>query len=210
MKITIWSDFVCPFCYIGVTHLEKALKDYKDKVEIEYKSFQLEPGAKYEPNKTYQEVMMERKGLSKNDVDGMFHHVDMMAKKAGLHYDFENMKLTDTFLAHRLFQYAKEENKGYAYFDRLYKAFFEEGILISDKEALKKIAHNLELDQDTVTKILADDNAYEDVVNSDIQMARQIGVQGVPFFVFNNKYAISGAQPVEAFQQVLSKVKNES
>ena len=212
MKITIWSDFVCPFCYIGATHLEKALKNFEhaDEVEIEYKSYQLEPGAKYEPGKTYIQAMMDRKNASEEQITQMTDQVTQMANQTGLNYNFEDMKLTDTFPAHRVFQYAKTEGKGYAFFDQMYKAFFLNGELIDDVELLVQVGASVGLEESRIREILADEKEYDAEVVNDIFEASQIGVQGVPFFVFNNKYAVSGAQPVEAFEQVLKQVYDES
>lgn len=212
MKITVWSDFVCPFCYIGATHLEKALENFEhaDEVEIEYKSYQLEFGAKYEPEKTYLQAMVDRKNSTTEQMQQMVDQIGNMAKEAGLNYNFEDMKLTDTFPAHRVFQYAKEEGKGYEYFDKLYEAFFINGELISDADVLKRIGTEIDLDANRIGEILENDKEYDKQVVLDIQEAGQIGVQGVPFFVFNNKYGVSGAQPVEAFEQVLNQVHAES
>lgn len=211
MKITIWSDFVCPFCYIGATHLEKALENFEhaDEVEIEYKSYQLEPGAKYEPEKTYLQAMIDRKGTSAEQMQQMIDQVGGMAKEAGLDYNFDEMKLTDTFPAHRVFQYAKEEGKGYEYFDKLYEGFFLNGKLISDVDYLRSVGVEIGLDENRIGEILENDKEYDSQVVRDIQEAGQVGVQGVPFFVFNNKYGVSGAQPVEAFEQVLNQVYAE-
>ena len=211
MKITIWSDFVCPFCYIGATHLEKALENFEhaDEVEIEYKSYQLEPGATYEPEKTYLQAMIDRKNASEAQMQQMLDQVDEMASNAGLNYNFDDMKLTDTFPAHRVFQYAKEEGKGYEYYDKLYEAFFLNGELISDAEVLKRISSEIGLDEDRVGEILDNEKAYDKEVVLDIYEASQVGVQSVPFFVFNNKYGVSGAQPVEVFEQVLTQVHEE-
>lgn len=211
MKITIWSDFVCPFCYIGATHLEKALEnfDHADDVEIEYKSYQLEPGAQYEPEKTYMQAMIDRKGASEEQMQQMVDQIDEMATNAGLNYNFEDMKLTDTFPAHRVFQYAKEEGKGIEYYNKLYEAFFLNGELISDATVLKRIGTEIGLDETRIEEILENEKEYDKEVVSDIYEASQVGVQGVPFFVFNNKYGVSGAQPVEVFEQVLTQVHEE-
>ena len=211
MKITIWSDFVCPFCYIGATHLEKALEnfDHADEVEIEYKSYQLEPGAQYEPGKTYLQTMIDRKGASEEQMQQMIAQIDEMATNAGLNYNFEDMKLTDTFPAHRVFQYAKEEGKGIEYYNKLYEAFFLNGELISDAAVLKRIGSEIGLDETRIEEILEDEKAYDKEVVSNIYEASQVGVQGVPFFVFNNKYGVSGAQPIEVFEQVLTQVHDE-
>lgn len=211
MKITIWSDFICPFCYIGATHLEQALENFEhaDEVEIEYKSYQLDPNAKYEPGKTYNEMMMDQKGISSEQITQMNQRVNIMAIEAGLDYDFDSMKLTDTFPAHRVFQYAKEEGKGIPYFNKLYEAYFTNGELISDADILKRVISEIGLDAERAQEILDNDKENDAKVVQDIYEASQVGVQGVPFFVFNNKYGVNGAQPVETFEQVLSQVHEE-
>lgn len=211
MQITIWSDFVCPFCYIGATHLEQALENFEhaDEVAIEYKSFQLEPGATYEPDKTYLEAMVDRKNVSEEQIQQLIDQLDEMATNAGLEYNFDDMKLTDTFPAHRVFQYAKEEGKGIEYFNKLYEAYFTNGELISDPNFLTQVAAEIGLDENRVREILKNEKEYDKEVVQDIYQASQIGAQGVPFFVFNNKYGVSGAQPVETFEQVLTQVYDE-
>lgn len=211
MQITIWSDFVCPFCYIGATNLKKALENFehKDEVTIEYKSYQLEPGAKYQPDKTYVEAMVDRKQSTEAEMTQMLNQVTQMAANAGLSYNFEEAKLTDTFPAHRVSQYAKENDKDVAFYDKLYAAFFTNGELISDPDVLARIAGEIGLSQERVREILKDEKLYDKEVVTDILEAQQVGLQGVPFFVLNNKYAVSGAQPVEAFEQALEQVHAE-
>ena len=139
----------------------------------------------------------------------MTEQVKTMAEQAGLNYNFEDMKLTDTFPAHRVFQYAKTEGKGYEFFDKMYEAYFLEGELIDDTELLVQIGTSIGLEESRINEILSDAKEFDAEVVNDIFEASQIGVQGVPFFVFNNKYAVSGAQPVEAFEQVLNQVYEE-
>lgn len=211
MKITIWSDFVCPFCYIGATHLQHALDNFEhaDDVSIEYKSFQLEPDAEYEPEKSFMQAMADRKGTSVEEMQQMHNQVDKMAKNAGLNYNFDEMKLTDTYPAHRVFQHAKEKGVGYEYYDKFYQAYFLDGKLISDPDVIVNISKEVGLSEETVRNILEDEKEYDQEVKEDIRQASQVGAQGVPFFVFNNKYAVSGAQPVEVFEQALSQVHAE-
>lgn len=212
MKIIIWSDFVCPFCYIGIKNLEEALrkKDYSlEDLEIEYKSFQLEPGAKYVEGRSYKQAMIERKNASDEEIQQMLDQITVMAERVGLNYDFDRMKLTDTFPAHRLFQYAKEEGKGHEFYDELYEAFFLNGELISDPDFLINIGVKLALDEKRVTEVVHTKEEYAEEVVRDIQEASQVGAQGVPFFVFNEKYGLSGAQPAEIFEQVLTQIEND-
>lgn len=211
MKITIWSDFMCPFCYIGEAHLDKALAEFEhaDKVEVEYKSFLLSPDAKHDPEKNYYETFADLKGMPKEQVDGMFDNVVNMAKQAGLVIDYDKAKFSSTIPAHQAFQYAKEQGKGNEFFDKFYKAHFSEGELLSDPETIGRLAEEIGLDKAAVLQS-TQEQIFTDRVNQDIQEAGQVGVQGVPFYVFNNKYAVSGAQPVEQFKQVLQQVWEET
>lgn len=212
MKIIMWSDFVCPFCYIGIRNLEEGLKrkGYSmDDIEFEYKSFQLEPGAKYVEGRTYKQALMERKNASDEQIQKMFDQITVMAENAGLTYDFDKMKLTDTFPAHRLFQYAKEEGKGYDFYELLYEGFFLNGELISDPDFLLGAAKELGLDEARAKEVIETEEEYAETVVRDIQEASQVGAQGVPFFVFDEKYGLSGAQPAEIFEQVLTQIENE-
>ncbi|MHA6252821.1 DsbA family oxidoreductase [Oceanobacillus sp. CAU 1775] len=210
MKITIWSDFMCPFCYIGEAHLDKALAEFEhaDEVEIEYKSFLLSPDAQHDPEKNYYETFAELKGIPKEQVDGMFDNVVNMAKNTGLVIDYDKAKFSSTIPAHHAFQYAKEQGKGNEFFEKFYKAHFSEGELLSDPETIGRLSEEIGLDKEAVLQS-TQNQSFTDKVNTDIQEAGQVGVQGVPFYVFNNKYAVSGAQPVEQFKQVLKQVREE-
>lgn len=210
MKITIWSDFMCPFCYIGEAHLDKALADFKhaDEVEIEYKSFLLSPEAAHNPDKDYYETFADMKGIPVEQARGMFENVVSMANNAGLTIDYDKAKFSSTIPAHHAFQYAKEQGKGNAFFKRFYRAHFAEGELLSDADTIARLSEELDLDKDAILQS-TQQKSYAEKVNQDIQEASQVGVQGVPFYVFNNKYAISGAQPDAQFKQVLDQVWKE-
>lgn len=210
MKITIWSDFMCPFCYIGEAHLEQALEEFehKDQVEVEYKSFLLSPDAAHDPEKDYYETFAEMKGISVDQARGMFENVVNMAKNAGLVIDYDTAKFSSTIPAHHAFQYAKEQGKGNEFFRRLYKAHFAEGELLSDLETIGRLAEEVGIDKNAALGSTQNET-YTQKINRDLQEASQIGVQGVPFYVFNNKYAVSGAQPVAQFKQVLEQVWQE-
>lgn len=210
MKIEIWTDFVCPFCYIGKRKLEKALANFPhaDQVEVEYKSYQLDPNAKAVPGKSMAEIVAESKGMPVAQMEEMNQQITAMAKTVGLDYRLDKAQHSNTFDAHRLFHYAKAVGKGNDYMERLKKAYFMDSLLISDYETLSDLAADVGIDRDEAKSILSS-NEYADAVRADIQEARQIGVQGVPFFVFDRKYAISGAQPDEVFEQTLTTVWNE-
>lgn len=211
MEITIWSDFVCPFCYIGQTHLERAMDnfDHADEITIEHKSFELMPGAKYDPNKNFYESFADLKGTTSEEAKQMNDQVKQMAAATGLDFNFDIMKMADTMPAHRVFQYAKTQGKDDEYFKTFYTAYFEQGALISDEDTIISLSESVGLDGDKVRKILASEDEFKAETTADIFHAGEVGVQGVPFFVFNNKYAVQGAQPVEVFQQVLDQVYAE-
>lgn len=210
MNITIWSDFMCPFCYIGEAHLDEALKDFEhaDEVKIEYKSFLLSPEAKHNPDKDYYETFAEMKGMPVGQARGMFGNVVNMAKEAGLVIDYDKAKFASTIPAHHAFQYAKEQGKGNEFFKRFYAAHFTEGELLSDTDTIARLAKEIGLDEEGIRESTAN-GEYTDKVNIDVHEAGQIGVQGVPFYVFNNKYAVSGAQPAAQFKQILDQVWEE-
>lgn len=210
MNVTIWSDFVCPFCYIGEAHLAKALAelDFGDQVEIEYKSFLLNPEATYVEGKNYLESLSDEKGMPIEQAKEMTQRVVDMAQSAGLTIDFEQAKNAPTQDAHRVFQYAKEQGKGTQFFARFYKAFFTEGENLGEADAIVRLAKEVGLEEGAVRSILASQD-YQEAFHADIQQAQMIGVQGVPFFVLANKYAVSGAQPTELFKQALTQAWQE-
>lgn len=211
MEITIWSDFVCPFCYIGQTHLERAMDnfDHADEITIEHKSFELMPGAKYDPNKNFYEAFADLKGTTADQAKEMNQQVTQMAEATGLTFNYDEMKLADTMPAHRVFQYAKTQGVDDAYFKAFYTAYFENGELISDHDTIVRLSESIGLDGNKVREILDSEDDFQAEATADIFRAGEIGVQGVPFFVFNNKYAVQGAQPVDVFQQVLDQVYAE-
>lgn len=210
MRIDVWSDFVCPFCYIGKTILDDALKELpeQENVEVHYRSYQLDPDATYDPEKSFTETFSELKQIPVEQVKQMNAQIAARAKEVGLNYNFADMKYSNTFDSHRLLQYAKTEGKEEELTERLFYAYFTESRLLSDHDTLLELAEEVGLDRDKVKQVLSSDQFKEEVL-SDIGLAYQIGVRGVPYFVFNNKYAVSGAQPKEVFVEVLQKVLAE-
>ena len=210
MKIEIWSDVMCPFCYIGKRNFEKALTQFaeKEKIEIVWKSFQLDASVPDIATESYEEYLVKRKGLSAEQVKGMLQNVTQMAREAGLDYHFDRSVIVNSLKAHRLIQFAKTRNLGDEAEERLFHAFFTEGKSIADIDTLTQLGVEIGLDATELQAAFTDEQyAYQ--VNQDIQEARQIGVNGVPFFVFNRKYAISGAQPPQAFLETLRKSFDE-
>ncbi|WP_047983137.1 DsbA family oxidoreductase [Ornithinibacillus californiensis] len=210
MKIEIWSDFVCPFCYIGKRRLELALNDFAhpDKVNIEFKSYELDPHSKDQPNQNIHEYLAVRKGMSVEQAKELNENVGRQAATVGLEYNFDTMQHTNTFDAHRVAKFAETVQRGQEMTERLLRAYFTESELISDPSTLKRLATEVGLDEESVAELL-ETNRYANRVRSDEELAKQIGVSGVPFFVFNEKYAVSGAQPKEVFIEVLERVWEE-
>lgn len=210
MKVEIWSDVMCPFCYIGKRRFENALEQFPDKnqVEIVWKSFQLNPTMKTDPGKNINEYLAEVKGWTLDYAKQMNAHITNMAKEVGLHYDFDKAVVANSFDAHRLIQLAKVNGRGDEMEERLFKAYFTEGKNTADHETLIQLGTEIGLDPTTIKRVL-NSNEYGDKVEQDIYEAMQIGVRGVPYFVLNDKYAVSGAQASETFLGALNKAWEE-
>lgn len=204
MKVEIWSDIMCPFCYIGKRKFESAMAGFGDAagVEVEWHSFQLDPSLQSEPDKNLYQYLSERKGISYQQSVDMHKQVTDMAKSAGLEYNFDKAVVSNSFDAHRLIQLAKTKGLGDAAEERLFYAYFTEGKNVSDHVVLKELGKDIGLSENDLNELF-NSNAYSKEVQHDIAEASQIGVRGVPFFVFNRKYAVSGAQPPEVFVQAL-------
>ncbi len=212
IRIEIWSDVVCPFCYIGKRHLEKAIEKFGDKeqVEITWRSFLLDPETETNPGLSINEHLAARKGWSLDQTREINKHVTEMAAQAGLTYDFDAVVVANSVKAHRLLQMAKRLNKADAAKEALLSAYFVEGKNIDDDAELRTIATALNIDAALMDDLLDDDTLWRKEVFADAQEAQMIGARGVPFFVFNRQYAISGAQPVETFTSLLEKLHTEA
>lgn len=206
MKIDIWSDIACPFCYIGKKNLELALEDFKseDGVEIVFHSFQLDPNMEKEGKTNSVEQLSKKYGTSLEQAQQMIDRVVSMAKDVGLNYNYDAIINTNTLDAHRLTHYAKKFNKDKEIVEELFKAHFIEGLDIGEIDVLAKLGARLGLDSEDIKKALSSEDYYSEV-DTDKYMAVQYEISSVPFFIFNNKYAISGAQPPEAFLETMKK-----
>ncbi len=206
MTVEIWSDVVCPFCFIGKRHFEKALAQFpqRDQLEIVWKSFQLDPNASTAPDKTLAAHMAVHKGISDAQVQGMFAHATQMAAAAGLEYHLEKAVPANSFDAHRLLQYAEEKGRGNEMEETLFRAFFMDGKNIADRETLTRLGITAGLEEKALQAAFTEEK-YAAAVRADIAEAETLNITGVPFFVLNRKYGISGAQPPAAMQQSLEK-----
>lgn len=210
MKVEIWSDVMCPFCYIGKRKFESALKQFAhaNQVEIEWKSFQLDPDLVSDASKTVHEYLAERKGWTVDYAKQVGSQVTDMAKAEGLEYNFDKAIVANSLNAHRIAHLAKTHQLGNELEEALFKAYFTEGKNIDDRQTLVDIAVSVGLNAAEVLNVLNSDQ-FSQEVQVDVLTAQQIGVRGVPFFVFDKKYAVSGAQPTDVFLGALEKTWNE-
>ncbi|KOY80428.1 DsbA family oxidoreductase [Lysinibacillus macroides] len=210
MKIEIWSDYVCPFCYIGKKQLEKAIQDtgYDGQVELIYKSYQLDPTTPVDSNVSVYESLAKKYEISFEKAQEMTEGVTARAKEVGLNYNFSNLMEENTLKAHRLVKWAEQQGDVTALVESLLYSHFIEGKRIGQDEVLLTIAEQVGLQREEVAKILVADT-FKEEVEADIQEGLQLGVRGVPFFVLNRKYGISGAQPQQVFEETLHKVAEE-
>jgi predicted DsbA family dithiol-disulfide isomerase len=210
MKVEIWSDVMCPFCYIGKRRFENALQNFehKDEIKIEWKSFQLNPDMVTNPDINIDQYLADIKGFTIDHARKLNAHVTQMAAEAGLTYNFDKAIVANSFNAHRYSHLAKKHGLGIEAEEQLFKAYFTDGKNIDDIDTLATLGGELGLDTTEIKQAL-ENNAYADDVKHDIAEARHLGIQGVPFFVLNNKYGISGAQAVPVFEQTLEKAYDE-
>jgi predicted DsbA family dithiol-disulfide isomerase len=210
MKVEIWSDVMCPFCYIGKRRFEQALEqfEYADNVEVEWKSFQLNPDMETDPDININDYLAEAKGWSPEQARQMNQRVTDMAKEEGLEYDMDQAVVANSFDAHRLIQFAKTHNKGNDAEEALFRAYFTEGKNIADHDTLVQLASNIELDPEETKEVLNTDR-YTNQVKHDIEVASSINIRGVPFFLFDRKFAVSGARETEVFLKALKQSWNK-
>ncbi len=209
IEIEIWSDIICPFCYIGKVNFEKALFQFeaKDQVKVSYKSFLLNPDMPTEFNEeSVYAYLAKVKGISVEQSKQMHENVERMASQSGLNYNFDKAVLANPIRAHKLVQYASEQNLGGECIKLLYSGHFENGKDLYSDEFLMEVASVLGLEIEE-SKAAINSDKYNEAIEADIALARQFGINSVPCFVINRKSAISGAQPVSEFLKALKSVK---
>lgn len=215
MKIEIWSDVVCPWCYIGKRRLERALEDLgsrgsiTEQVEIEWKSYQLDPGAPAVPTETVAESLGRKYGGGPEAGRAMIDRVEAVAAEEGLIFRHHQSLRVNTTDAHRLLHLARVEGLQGELKEALLAAYFTHTENVADHDTLRKIAAGVGLDAERVDQVLAS-SVYTDEVWADIAQAQAYGANGVPFYVVDGKYGVSGAQPTEVFTQVLERAWRES
>ncbi|PSL28790.1 putative DsbA family dithiol-disulfide isomerase [Planomicrobium soli] len=210
MKIEIWSDYACPFCYIGKRTFEQALKKsgFESKAEISFKAFQLDPAAPNDSAISVYDYLAKKMDQTVEQAKAMTQGVAEHAQSVGLQFNFEDMVHTNTFTAHRLAKWAESLGKDAEVTENLLRGYFIESKNVGDKNVLADIAEKAGLPREEAQAVIASERFTEEVLN-DIEEARQIGIQGVPFFVVNRKYALSGAQPLETFVEAIIEIAEE-
>jgi predicted DsbA family dithiol-disulfide isomerase len=211
MKVEIWSDMVCPFCYMGKHRYEKALAQFahRDDIEVVWHSFQLYPGMKKITTKENAYQYLARvKGISLDQSKQMHASVVQMAQSDGLQYNFDKTTVANSYNAHRLLQMAKKHGLASEAEEHIFKAYFTDGKDIDDISTLTSIGFAIGLDKTAVEKMLRGTDFAAEVA-ADLKEADQIGITGVPFFVFDRKYAVSGAQPVDTFFASLQRAHSD-
>lgn len=204
MKVEIWSDVVCPWCAIGKRRFEKALAQFahRDDVDVRWRSFELDPSAPAELAEDLTDHLAAKYGVGRAQAEQMHAQMTERAAADGWDFHFEHAKPGNTFNAHRLLHLAADRGLQDAVKERLFGAYLVEGERIGDPETLARIGAEAGLDADEASEVLAGDR-YADDVRADEQQARAYGISGVPFYVIDEKYGVSGAQPAEALLQVL-------
>ncbi len=206
MKVDIWSDTRCPFCFVGKKNFEKALQDFaqNDKVEVHLHSFQLDPNMTTDLSKNHYEYLSEIKGFPMSKIMQMHDNLIQVGKNAGIDFNFDDVKVSNSFKSQMLVQLANEKGKANEMEELLFEAYFILGKDIDDVKVLSEIGEKLGFSTEEITNAI-ESPELKNLVNQDIEEASDLGIRGVPFFVFNQKYAISGAQPTHLFSEVLEK-----
>lgn len=210
MKVEIWSDIFCPFCYIGKRKFELALKEFdkKEEVEVRYRSFELNPNSPKSYDKNIHEIIASKYGISYEEAKLNNDNIVRQAKDLGLEYNFDTLVATNSFDAHRMIHFADKCGKIEEMTEALFKAYFTDSKNVSDFNTLADIANSIGLDKEEAIKVL-NSNDYKDSVHKDEEMAVHYGISSVPFFIFNDKFSVSGAQPTEIFLMALKKAMED-
>ena len=204
MKIEIWSDIACPYCYLGKRRLDMALRalDFADEIELVWRSFELDPNAELNYQQNKYELLAEKYDQSKEWAELLCESLTQQGKEIGVDFDFDKNQVTNTFDAHRVLQLAKKHGLSNECKEALLTVFFTEGKLVSDHSVLQQVARQVGLPSDEVDVLLSSEE-YTEQVREEEQMAAEIGIQSVPFFIIDEAFGMEGAQPVEHIKSML-------
>jgi predicted DsbA family dithiol-disulfide isomerase len=208
IKVDIWSDVQCPWCYIGKRKFEAGLAQFGGEVVVEYHSFELAPDTPVDFEGTPVDYLSQRKGIAPADAQQMIDRVTTIAASVGLDYDYDHIHQTNTVISHELLHFAKSKGRQLEMKERLLKAYFIEGQHVGRIPDLVELAVELGFDRDEVTEALESHRFLADV-KADMAQAREYGINGVPFFVIEGQYGVSGAQEAATFANVLEQVHRE-
>jgi predicted DsbA family dithiol-disulfide isomerase len=208
LKVDIWSDVQCPWCYIGKRKFEAGVERFGGEIEVEYHSFELSPDTPVDYEGSTRDYLSARKGLPAADVDRMLEHVTAVAGSVGLDYDFDAVHQTNTVLAHQLLHHAKARGLQVPMKERLLRAYFVEGRHVGKAEELADLAAEVGLDRDEALRAL-ESGEHLAAVKADVAQAAAYGINGVPFYVIDGRYGISGAQDADVFAEALAQVAAE-
>ena len=210
LLVEIWSDLVCPWCYLGKRRLEQALEQFpeRDRVDVVWRSFELEPDVPATPEPRA-EALVRRYGMTAEEAEQRDAHMAALAAEAGLEYRPDLVLLGNTFDAHRVLHVAGAAGLQAQAKERLLRAYFTEGRALTDRDTLVELAADAGVDPDTARAALAGDG-YAAEVRADEREAAQLGITGVPFFVLGRRYAVSGAQPPELLLRALEQAFAET
>lgn len=202
IRLDIWSDIACPWCWVGKRHLEAAMKESEHTFEVMWRAFQLNPAAptEHDPSVDYVQRLADKYGVSKAQSQEMIDRMTTTGESVGIEFDFSNVQPVNTFDGHRLLHYAHTKGKQDEVKDGVFKAYMSQGRSVSDHDTLVDIAEAAGLDPEATAAMLASDD-FRDAVAGDRALSAKLGITGVPFFVINGKVAVSGAQPAEHLQR---------
>jgi predicted DsbA family dithiol-disulfide isomerase len=211
MQVEIWSDVVCPWCYLGKTRFERALADFEhaDDVQVVYRSFELDPTAPRDVTTPTSAMLASKYGMSAAQAEQSQRQMEERAAADGLTFRMAGLRSGNTRDAHRVVQLARQHGRQAEMVERLYRAYFTDQDSIFDHDSLVRLAVDAGLDASEVREMLSGD-AFVDHVETDEAMARSLGATGVPLFVIDRKYGISGAQPAETISAVLERAWAEA
>ncbi|MGX9940492.1 DsbA family oxidoreductase [Acinetobacter pseudolwoffii] len=205
MRVDIWSDVVCPFCYIGKKRLEAAAQEAGIELEVHWHSYQLDPEAPVRQEVSNSERLAQKYGRSVAEVEEMQRNIAEMAKAEGIEFNWEGANSGNTFNAHRIIHLAQSKGLGNDAQEAFFYSYMTQGLAIGERETLEDVAARIGLNPVEVDDLL-DSDEFSDFVKFDQEVAQdQLKVTGVPFFVFDQRVALAGAQPKDVFLQVFEK-----
>ncbi|WFU13357.1 DsbA family oxidoreductase (plasmid) [Rhizobium sp. CB3090] len=211
MKVEIWSDIACPWCYIAKHRFDAALSqfEHREQVDVIWRSYQLDPDAPPVTNKNLNDILSEKHGLSIEEAVAMNDQMRRLGAREGLDYKFDRARYGNSFDAHRLIHFARSRGVQTGMEERLFRAYFSEGKALGDIDTLVELAGEIGINADEAHVVLVSD-AFADQVRADTQTARRLGLKGVPFFMIGEKFGIAGAQTSQSFRDALAQAWMEA